>query len=309
MSGRELVVLGTASQVPTKERNHNGYLLRWDDEGLLFDPGEGTQRQMLLAGVSARSVTRIFVTHFHGDHSLGLPGVLQRLNLDGCPHPVRIYFPAVDERFYERLRDASHYDRRIELAPRPVSGTHWVEDEPGGLRVEARPLEHGVPTYGYRISEPGGVRFLPERLAELGLRGPAVGELARAGSVEWQGHTLRLENVAEPRRGMAFAFVMDTRPCAAAEELARDVDLLVMESTFLESEAAEARAYRHSTARETAALAAASGARHLLLAHFSQRYEDPQAFLDEARGLHGRVSAARDLERVPIPWGRRAGDA
>lgn len=94
MSVRELVVLGTASQVPTRYRNHNGYLLRWDGAGLLFDPGEGTQRQMLLAGVSATDVTRICVTHFHGDHCLDLPGVIQRLSLDGVPHPVDAHYPA-----------------------------------------------------------------------------------------------------------------------------------------------------------------------------------------------------------------------
>ena len=94
MSNRELVVLGTASQAPTRSRNHNGYFLRWDDEGLLFDPGEGTQRQMLFAGVTASQITRICITHFHGDHCLGLPGVLARMSLDRVPHPVEVCYPA-----------------------------------------------------------------------------------------------------------------------------------------------------------------------------------------------------------------------
>ena len=92
---RELVVLGTASQVPTRTRNHNGYLLRWDGEGLLFDPGEGTQRQMIHAGVSAAQITRICLTHLHGDHCFGLPGVLSRLALDGVAHPVHLHYPAI----------------------------------------------------------------------------------------------------------------------------------------------------------------------------------------------------------------------
>ena len=94
VSNRELVILGTASQAPTRSRNHNGYFLRWDDEGLLFDPGEGTQRQMLFAGVTASQVTRICVTHLHGDHCLGLPGVLARMSLDRVPHPVEVCYPA-----------------------------------------------------------------------------------------------------------------------------------------------------------------------------------------------------------------------
>lgn len=306
MSNRELVVLGTSSQAPTRYRNHNGYFLRWDTEGLLFDPGEGTQRQMILAGVSARSITRIFVTHFHGDHCLGLPGVLQRLNLDSCPHPVRVYFPAEDERYFERLRDASHYDRNIEIVPRPVSGECHVEEDPaGGLRVEARPLEHRIPAYGYRVTEPGTLRFDPEKLAALGLKGRAIGDLARSGSVEWEGRTLRAEEVAEPSRGMAFAFVMDTRPCAGARELAREADLMVMESTYLHSEVAEARAHLHCTAQETALLAAEAGVRRLVLAHFSQRYDDLWPFQVEAAACHGAVTVARDLDRIPLPWGRK----
>lgn len=95
---RELVILGTASQVPTRTRNHNGYLLRWDGEGLLFDPGEGTQRQMLHAGVSATQITRICLTHVHGDHCFGLPGVLSRMALDGVPHPVHLHYPASGRR-------------------------------------------------------------------------------------------------------------------------------------------------------------------------------------------------------------------
>src|SRR3954464_11397603 len=100
VSPRELIVLGTASQAPTRHRNHNGYLLRWDGEGLLFDPGEGTQRQMLLAGVPASSVTRLCLTHFHGDHCLGVPGVVQRLSVDGVQHPVHAYFPASGQHFF-----------------------------------------------------------------------------------------------------------------------------------------------------------------------------------------------------------------
>ena len=100
MGARELVVLGTASQAPTRRRNHNGYLLRWDGEGLLFDPGEGTQRQMTHAGVASSAITRICLTHFHGDHCLGLPGVVQRLSLDRVPHPVHAHHPASGQVYF-----------------------------------------------------------------------------------------------------------------------------------------------------------------------------------------------------------------
>src|ERR671932_48685 len=104
---RELVVLGTASQAPTRHRNHNGYLLRWDGEGILVDPGEGSQRQLLLAGVSSAALTRVCLTHFHGDHCLGVPGVLQRLSLDRVAHPVYAHYPASGAHFFARLRYAT----------------------------------------------------------------------------------------------------------------------------------------------------------------------------------------------------------
>ena len=107
MSVRELVVLGTASQAPTRHRNHNGYLLRWDGEAILFDPGEGTQRQFTLAGVSAASVDRICITHFHGDHCLGLPGMIMRLSLDAGSLPVPVHYPASGQSHFERLRFAT----------------------------------------------------------------------------------------------------------------------------------------------------------------------------------------------------------
>src|SRR3954469_14189544 len=118
MSVRELIVLGTSSQVPTRQRNHNGYLLRWDDEGILFDPGEGTQRQFTLAGVSPGTVTRICITHFHGDHCLGLPGMLMRLALDGGRFPVDVHYPAGGDEHLQHLRRAA---RRP--GPDPPRGT------------------------------------------------------------------------------------------------------------------------------------------------------------------------------------------
>src|SRR5579872_4621602 len=126
---RELVVLGTASQAPTRYRNHNGYFLRWDDAGILFDPGEGTQRQMLLAGVRSSAITHLCITHFHGDHCLGLPGVVQRLSLDTVVHPVDLYYPASGEPFVGRLLEASIFESRAQLrrhavdAPGPVDAT------------------------------------------------------------------------------------------------------------------------------------------------------------------------------------------
>ncbi|MYW50681.1 ribonuclease Z [Streptomyces sp. SID8376] len=298
MSVRELVVLGTASQVPTRHRNHNGYLLRWDGEGFLFDPGEGTQRQMLRAGVAAHDINRICVTHFHGDHSLGLAGVIQRINLDKVPHPVSAHYPRSGQRFFDRLRHATAYRETVALLEAPVH-TDGPLVRASGYTLEARRLSHPVEAYGYRLVEPDGRRMLPDRLAAHGISGPDVGRLQREGSL----NGVALEDVSEVRRGQRFAFVMDTRLCDGVYELAEGADMLVIESTFLEEDEALAVEFGHLTAGQAAGVAREAGVRHLVLTHFSQRYTDASAFEREARsaGFEGDLTVARDLDRVPLP--------
>jgi len=328
VANRELIVLGTASQAPTRTRNHNGYFLRWDDEGLLFDPGEGTQRQMLFAGVTASQVTRVCVTHFHGDHCLGLPGVLQRMSLDRVAHPVRAYYPGVDAEVFWRLRHASLFHDRLTLVEHPVDGDGAVADGVegagdagsgrrakgtggagvGGFRLEARALSHLVPAVGYRLVEPDGRRMLPEELVARGISGPDIGRLQRVGHLEAGGRLVTLGEVSVPRRGQRFAFIMDTRLCDAAFELADGADMLVCESTFADADAGLARDYGHLTAGQAGQIAAASGARLLVLTHFSQRYETgpPERLRDEAAAaFSGEIALAADLDKIPVP--RRAG--
>jgi ribonuclease Z len=305
VSQRELVVLGTASQAPTRTRNHNGYFLRWDDEGLLFDPGEGTQRQMLFAGVTASQITRICITHFHGDHCLGLPGVLARMSLDRVPHQVVVCYPAGSREVFGRLRHASLFRDVLDLRERRVRGAEAVIGT-SPFRLEARALSHSAPTVGYRLTEPDGRRMLPDRLAALGIAGPDVGRLQREGRLEAGGRMVMVEQVSEPRPGQRFAFVMDTRLCDAAFALADRADLLVCESTFANAEAGLARDYGHLTAGQAGQIAAQAGVRRLVLTHFSQRYEhgpegDQRLAGEAAAVFGGEVVLARDLDRIPVP--------
>ncbi|MFE2537843.1 ribonuclease Z [Streptomyces sp. NPDC059371] len=298
MSARELVVLGTASQVPTRHRNHNGYLLRWDGEGLLFDPGEGTQRQMLRAGVAAHDLHRICVTHFHGDHALGLGGVIQRINLDRVPHEVTAHYPLSGQHFFERLRYATAYRETVPLTEAPVADDGVLATTPA-YTLEARRLSHPVESFGYRLVEPDGRRMLPERLREHGIKGPDVGVLQREGALRG----VTLDDVSEVRRGQRFAFVMDTRLCEGVGALAEGCDLLVIESTFLDGDHQLAADHGHLTAGQAGRVAKEAGVRHLVLTHFSQRYPDPGAFEHEARaaGFDGELTVAHDLVRVPVP--------
>jgi ribonuclease Z len=293
------VVLGTASQAPTRTRNHNGYLLRWDDRALLFDPGEGTQRQFTHAGVSTGRVDRILLTHLHGDHCLGLPGILQRFALDGADHEVPVHFPASGRPFVERLCDAS-IGRRSPVRLEPFDdGGGVLEDGP--LRITARPLAHRVPTLGYRVEELPRRHLLPDRLAAHGIEGPAAGQLLAEGAVAVDGRTVRLDDVSELRAGQRAAVVMDTAVCDEAIALADGVDLLLCEATFLETESFLARDYGHLTAREAATIAREAGARRLVLTHFSARYPDLDGHLREAAEVFPDVVVAHDLDVVDLP--------
>ncbi|MET9298155.1 ribonuclease Z [Micromonospora aurantiaca] len=301
MSMRELVVLGTASQAPTRQRNHNGDLLRWDDEVILFDPGEGSQRQMLHTGITATDLTRICVTHFHGDHCLGLPGMIQRLSLDRVPRPVAVHFPAGGAEYFARLRHASSFYETAELAVEPIDAD-GQRITLGVGTLEARRLRHPIETYGYRLVEPDGCRMLPERLAAYGIAGPDVGQLLRDGHLDRDGRRVTRDEVSVTRPGQRFAFVMDTGLCDGVYALAEHADLLVIESTFLESEAALAAEVGHLTAGQAARVAAESGVRTLVLTHFSQRYADPRRFHDEAREhFSGDLVIAEDLQTVQVP--------
>lgn len=301
MSARELIVLGTSSQVPTRYRNHNGYLLRWDDEGLLFDPGEGSQRQMIFADVTVTQVTRICVTHFHGDHCLGLAGLSQRISLDRVPHEIEVHYPASGQLYFERLRHASIYHDVSRITPKPVRADGVIHRD-AKLELSAKRLHHGVETYGYRLKEHDGRTMLPEKLAEAGIVGPQIKELIKKGSFESRGRVVQLDEVSLFKPGQSFAFVMDTRMCDNAVALAEGVDLLVCESTYLSSEEREAREHGHMTARQAGLVAKEAGARKLVLTHFSQRYGSTKPFVEEARAVFdGEVVAVRDGDRVPLP--------
>jgi len=294
-------VLGTSSQVASRERNQNGYFLRWDSEGFLFDPGEGTQRQMLYAGVPATAITRLCVTHFHGDHCLGVPGVIQRLSLDNVQHPVHAHYPSSGQEYFTRLRYAASFFERAELREEPIEEDGLLSVGTFG-QLWAKRLEHPVESFGYQLIEPDGRRMLPAELSRYGVSGPAVGRLQQAGSLVVDGRTVTIEQVSEPRPGQRFAFVMDTRLCDGVFRLADQADLLVIESTYLSSEAELARNFGHLTARQAARVAQECGVRKLVLTHFSQRYTDLTLFHEEAAAVFdGEIVVATDLARTPVP--------
>lgn len=300
MSVRDLIILGSSSQQPTRYRNHGAYLFRWNDEGLLFDPGEGTQRQFIFANVAPTVVTRIFISHFHGDHCLGLGSMLMRLNLDKILHHVHCYYPASGKKFFDRLRYGSSYHENIVVTEHPVSAPGLVEDD-GRFRIEATFLEHGIENIGWRITEPDTLKFDRAKLDALGVRGPHVRELQQNGTIVVDGRTVHLDEVSWVRKGDSIAIVIDTRYCQNAIDIARGARLLLCESTYSSDEQDLAYRHFHLTAKQAATIAKEAGVQQLILTHFSARYLNSKVLEDEARTIFPNTFAAEDLKVFPFP--------
>lgn len=300
MSVRDLIILGTSSQQPTRFRNHGAYLFRWNNEGLLFDPGEGTQRQFIFADIAPTCVTRIFVSHFHGDHSLGLGSFLMRLNLDKVTHPIHCYYPASGKKYFDRLRYGTIYHETIHVIEHPVERAGIVHED-GAFCIEATFLEHGIDNIGWRVTEADTRKFDRQKLQEYSVKGPDVSLLEEKKELIIEGRHVLLDDVSSIRKGESIAYVVDTRMCPQAVTIAKGVRLLLAESTYLEEERDLARKHYHLTAKDAATIAAKAGCEELILTHYSARYLNAKAFETEAREVFANTHAAEDLMRFTFP--------
>lgn len=302
MTVRDLTILGCSSQQPTRFRNHGAYLFRWNEEGLLFDPGEGTQRQFIFANIAPTVVTRIFVSHFHGDHCLGLGSLLMRLNLDKVTHPIHCYYPASGKKYFDRLRFGTIYHEIINVVEHPVSEEGIVHDD-GRFKIEAVFLEHGVENIGWRITEPDVRKYDKGKLDASGIRGPLVRELIEKGSLIVDGKKIQIEDVSWIRTGDSIAVVIDTRWCPNAIKIAKNAQILLCESTYLEEHRDLAIKHFHLTAKQAATIAKDANAHELILTHFSARYQNLKPFEIEARAVFPNTHVADDLLNFPFPKG------
>ncbi len=294
MSVRDITILGSSSQQPTRFRNHGAYLVRWNDEGLLFDPGEGTQRQFIFANIAPTVISRIFISHFHGDHCLGLPSILMRLNLDKVAHTIHCYYPASGKKYFRRLRHCTIYHENIRVVEHPVAHEGLVEDD-GKFKIEAVFLEHGIPTIGWRITEADTRKFESDKLKALGIEGPLVRKLQEAGTLSVGGKEISLDDVSWVRKGDSIAVVIDTRYCKQAVEIARGARVLICESTYQEEHKQHAKKHYHLTASQAAEIAKEAGAQDLILTHFSARYSNGKGFEKEAKEIFPNTFIGEDL--------------
>jgi len=297
----ELIFLGTGAGMPSKSRNVSSMALWLERLGAfwLFDCGEATQHQIQHTKVKLGKIEKIFVTHLHGDHLFGLPGLLGSRSFQGSGKPLAIYGPPGIRDFVEVSLAVSRTHLTYELAIFEIAEGLVLDEK--GFKVTCQKLDHGVDSYGYRVEEPDfSGALLVEKLRKTGVpAGPLYARLKSGEDVLWEGKTLCSRDfVSEPKPGKVVAILGDTRYAQASVELAWEADLLVHEASFSEADSQLAQEYFHSTAREAALVAKHAGVKQLVLTHISARYLDESVLLSEARAVHLNTMIARDLGMV-----------
>ena len=305
-----VIPLGTSSGKPTLKRNVSALAVAREGEWLLFDCGEGTQTQIIRAGLSASRLSAIFITHLHGDHFNGLAGLLSTMGMDRRERELTLVGPVGIREYLDTLAKlkvlfVNYPLRLVELSREQMqAGALMTVHETKEYTVLAAALDHRVFALGYRVDEkPRPGRFNLERARELGIpEGPLFGRLQSGQPVQLEdGRTIQPSDVlGEPRLGKSVTYCLDTRPCVASVELARRVDLLVHEATYTSEYDEEARQYGHSTAAQAAQTAKDAEAARLLLTHFSTRYADATPLVEEARQIFPESLLAYDLMEVEV---------
>ena len=303
----DIVFFGTSGSMPTADRAPTALLVRRGGERLLFDCAEGTQRQMLRSTVGLLDLREVFLTHYHADHYLGLPGMLKTFSLRGREVPITIYGPPGLADLFGSLR---RIFGRLEYAHELVELRAGETLDRGDYRLVTFPVAHGVSSIGYALIEedrPG--RFDVETADSLGVPpGPERGALQRGEAVQLDdGRIVTPEQVlGEPRPGRTVVIAGDTSPSPTVLEAARGADVLVHEATFLEDEKERARETAHSTAREAAEIARDAEVGMLVLTHLSNRYFGPEA-VREARAVFPETVVPRDFDIIDVRFEERGG--
>ena len=293
----EIIFLGTSSAVHSKDRNHPSIALKAFGDVMLFDCGEGTQRQILFTKVSPMKISKIFITHYHGDHILGLPGLLQSMGLHGRESKLTIYGPEGLHKIKEAIYNLGYC--MIEFPIEFIEIDTGIIEETDEYIISSQKVRHNVPCLAYSIEEKKKPRFLREKAIELGVPvGPAFGKLHNGEDVEIDGRIIKPEQVlGEPRKGKKITYSGDTRPCEEIIHFAKDSTILIHESTFLKQDSLNAEEHAHSTSIDAAYVARESNSEKLILTHISTRYSNDfsEKMLEEAKEIFENTEIAYDL--------------
>lgn len=301
----ELIFLGTSSALPTRRRNHSAIAMKAFGEIILLDCGESTQRQMSLARLSPMKINKIFITHFHGDHFLGLPGLVQSMAFRGREKPLHVFGPVGTSQIIEYIKKLGYFSLNFPIYPHEINSGLIVDEE--DYRVCCVPTEHTIPNIAYRIEEKRRPKFLKEKALELGLKpGPAFGKLQAGIPVKLGDKTIRPEEVlGRNRKGRQIVYSGDTSPCSNIIKFSHGVDVLIHESTFDKSYKNRAVETGHSTATDAAEIAKAARVKKLILTHISTRYQDTDLLEKESQSVFENSQLAQDLMVVEVT---RSGD-
>ncbi|MFK8163926.1 MAG: ribonuclease Z [Lewinella sp.] len=308
----ELTLLGTSGGVPTATRNCSAAMLRTDTTDVLIDCGEGTQRQLMQAGLGMGKVSHILITHLHGDHYFGLPGLLSSLGLNGRKAPLSITSPQHLRPRLSAMLEMDKYDLPFEVNFHTFQATELTPLHlDGDLEVLAFPLQHRIATNGYLLREKQREANISKEAIKLyDIPWQAIKEI-KAGSDHRLPDGTVIPNdqlTTPPPPPRSYAHCSDTIYFPELVDFVRDVDLLYHEATFLQDMAEDATKKGHATAEQAATIARDAGVGQLVMGHFSSRYENGVAHEQEARAIFPNSQAGDDLWRIEIPFARRGGD-
>jgi ribonuclease Z len=290
----EVVILGTSSMVPTKERNQSGVFIRYKNEGILIDCGEGMQRQFKQKGIPLTKITKILITHWHGDHVFGLPGVLSTLGTSEYSRTLQIYGPKGTKKQFEAMFNAFVFDRKVEIEIKEISD--GIIFEGNEFCLETLKLEHGIPCYGYSFVQKDIRHVDAKKAKKLGVvNGPLMGKLQDNQPVVVNGKKVNPKEVTYIENGKKITVIADTVPCNNAIKLAKDADLLICESTYSSKLEEKGEDYKHMTGKQAGLIANQSNAKKLVLTHFSARYKTTEEVEEDAKDVFDNVVAARDF--------------
>jgi len=290
--------LGTSGAVPTAERNHTSMLLEYENENILIDCGEGTQRQFRKARINPCKITRILITHWHGDHVLGLPGLLQTLGFSEYNKTLYIYGPKGTKEFMQNLFKTFFFQGKCPIEIKEVEGKFFETED---FYIEAEQMTHGIPCNAYNFVKKNQIRINKTKLKKTPLEGPIIGKLKQGKDVIYQGKKYLAKNLTYKEEGRKISFVLDTSFNSKIIPFVKDSNLLICESTFDEEMKEKAGDYKHLTASQTAEIAKKAKAKKLILTHISQRYnKNLKKIIEQAKKIFKDSTIAKDFEIIEI---------
>lgn len=295
----QIVFLGTSSAVPTKERNHSSILLIYRGEGILFDCGENIQRQLRFAGVKPTKITKILISHWHGDHVFGIPGLIYTLGMSEYNKTLRIYGPKGTKKYFTNMINSTADELTIKVEVKEVGEGEFYDGK--WYSLEASKLEHKCPTLGFAFVEKNRRRIKVDYIKKLRIpEGPLLGKLQSGKSITFKGKRISPKQATYIVEGKKIAFIADTLPCKGAYDIAKNADLLIAESTYAEKDRDKAEKHKHMTAKDAGMIASRAGVKKLILTHFSKRYKDIHIMEEDARDVFDDAVAAKDLMKIGL---------